>query len=325
MRAMAEDKRPRVGPYELRAHIGEGGMCHVFRARKDGETTDCALKLLKEDQRKDERILDLFVTEADLAMLFDHPNLITTLDAGEHRDRYYIAMELIEGANLKQIHEQCDHLGVRLPPDFALFFVNEILEGIGALHDATAETGRELGLVHRDVTPSNVFISFDGRVVVGDFGIAHIKAYGQTEPGQAVGKLGYLAPEIVTEEGIDRRSDLFAVGIILYELLTHTRLYSGADEEAVLNAIASADVVRPRKVMPGLAKGVEQCLMKALTRRPKDRFQTAAEMATALRPHWSEVIADTDATSALMNGIYREEARKWRDTKTDTTQIDAEP
>ena len=308
-------KTMQFGEYTLTGMLGEGGMCRVFRARRKGELQDCALKLLREDRRGDERVLDLFVTEADLSLLLKHPNLIDTFDAGEHHGRYYIAMELVEGANLKEIQGQCERIGIELPPDFAMFLVSEILEGLEAIHQAVSRSGAQLGLVHRDVTPHNVFISFDGRVILGDLGIAHIQAYGETEMGVAVGKLGYLSPEQAVGETIDGRSDLFAVAVILFELLTGRRLYDGPSENDVLTEIAEAKVPRLRKLRPNLARELESLIGRSLQRRAKDRFQTAEEMVLALEPFWSPALGNPRALGGLMRGLFREEARAFEERR----------
>lgn len=312
MSAPERPDRPRTaqfGEYTITGKLGEGGMCIVYRARKQGDLQDCALKMLREERRSDERVLDLFVTEADLSLLLHHPNLIETYDAGEHAGRYYIAMELVEGANLKEIISQCERIGLELPPDFALFLVSEILEGLEAIHEAAGRSGAKLGLVHRDVTPHNVFVSFDGRVILGDLGIAHIQAYGETEMGVAVGKLGYLSPEQAVGEHIDGRSDLFAVAVILFELLTGRRLYEGPSEQAVLADIAEAKAPKLRKIKPALSRDLESLLNKALQRKTKDRFQTAEEMVLALHPFWSPTLGNPRSLGGLMRGIFREEAR----------------
>ncbi len=311
-------KTVKFGPYELLGRLGEGGMCHVFRARRREDGRMCALKLLKEDQRSDERVLDLFITEADLSLMLAHPNLIETFDAGEVDGRYYIAMELIEGANLDEIARYSRRIGIVFPPDFALYVINEVLDGLDALHDATAKTGRPLGLVHRDVTPSNVFVCFDGRVIVGDFGIAHIMAYGDMDRGQAVGKLGYLAPEVVTGDGIDRRADIFAVGIIVWELLTGQRLFKSEDDDAIMHAIAESTVPRIRKLKPGLHKDLEAVVMKSLTKRPRDRWHSAEQMRLALEPYWSDLIGHHDAMSGFMTGLLPEASLKWRQRRPPT-------
>lgn len=301
-----------LGDYTITERIGEGGMCHVFRARRKGAKKDCALKLLKEDRRRDEEILNLFLTEADVALLVDHPNLIATYDAGEINGRYYIAMELIEGRTLDELVARCEKLRLDIPIDFSLFIVTEILEGLHALHAAVGNTGRPLGLIHRDVTPHNIFVAYDGRVILGDFGVAHIQAYGDIEPGQALGKIGYLCPEVVLAEEIDCRADIFSAGIVLYELLTGTRLFNKGSDEDLMLAIAEARVPRPRTIDPALSRGLETAAMHALTKRPKDRFESAETMIYELEPFWSKLLGNPIAVSAFMSGVFRDEYRAWR-------------
>lgn len=313
-----ESSKPKTvsfGDYTITGRLGEGGMCHVFRARKKGESTDCALKLLKEDQRADERVLDLFVTEADLSLLLHHPNLVETFDAGEVNGRYYIAMELIEGANLKEIITECERIGVELPPDLGMFIVSEMLEGLEAVHNVTGHSGAALGLVHRDVTPHNIFVSFDGRVILGDLGIAHITAYGEAEVGTAIGKIGYLSPEQACAEPIDARSDLFSAGVILFELLTNQRLYEGENEAQVIADIAEGKVPKLRKLRPNISRGLEAMMKKAMMRKPKDRYANAEEMVIAMEPHWSPEIANPRVLAGLMSGLFRERAREFREKR----------
>lgn len=308
-------KKVKFGDYTLTGRLGEGGMCHVFRARRSGDLQDCALKMLKEELRQDERIVDLFVTEADLSLLLRHPNLVETFDAGEAQGRHYIAMELIEGGNLREILAQCERIGIELPPDFAMYVITEVLEGLQAVHTAVGHSGDELGLVHRDVTPQNVFVSFDGRVILGDLGIAHIRAYGEAEAGTAIGKIGYLSPEQASGEPIDARSDLFSVAVILFELLTGTRLYDSESEKEILVAIAEARAPKLRKLKPGLSRALESTMQKALMRKPRDRYQTAEELALALEPHWSPMIGNPRSLGALMSGLFRDEAREFHDRR----------
>ncbi len=283
--------------------LGVGGMCLVFRARHEGSDADCALKVLKEDRRHDERIRDLFITEADLSLLLDHPNLLRTYDAGEIDGRYYIAMELIEGGTLSQLLERSQHHALAVPPDLALFAASEALEGLHALHCATGNTGRPLGLIHRDVTPSNIFLTFDGRVILGDFGVALIQAYGPGDPTEVLGKLGYLAPEMIALEEVDHRADVFAAGVVLYELLTGQRCFPGDAEQQVMSDILDVRVARPRRHAPHLSRGLENVLMQALARRPKDRFQTAEEFLYALQPHWSPALGNPYAVGGLLRAL----------------------
>jgi len=302
----------RFGPYTIYERLGQGGMCLVFRARHESTNYDCALKVLRPDRRADERVRDLFITEADVSLLLDHPNLIRTYEAGEVDGRHYISMELMQGGTLSELQHQCKVNKLPLPQDFVLYILSEVLEGLHNLHEATGRTGRALGIIHRDVTPQNIFVSFDGRVILGDFGVAMIGAYGDTSPGEVLGKLGYLAPEMVNMEDVDHRADLFAAGVVLYELLTQTRLYHGDDQEDVLEDIAKARVPRPREMRETISRGLEQVLLRALARRPKDRFQSAEEMIYALEPHWSKQVANPYALAALLRALYPDRAAAWR-------------
>jgi serine/threonine-protein kinase len=293
------------GEYTILGRLGEGGMCHVFRARRAGHREELALKLLREEHRSDPRMVDHFVTEADVSLMLSHPNLIRTVDAGETEGRHYIAMELVEGASLKQLIAQCQLAGVPFPPDFSLYIISEVLAGLGAVHAATSHKGRPLGLVHRDVTPHNIFLGFDGRVALGDFGIAQIKAYGDVEIGGALGKIGYLSPEAAAGEEIDHRSDLFSIAIIVYELLTHNTLFEEKDDETTLGVIAEARVPRPRRVNASLSRDVEEVILRGLSKRPRDRFQDAEELRLALEPAWSPFIGNRHGLAAFMTALFR--------------------
>lgn len=302
----------RFGPYQVYETLGRGGMCQVFRARHDRASADCALKLLREDQSHDPQLLDMFTSEADLSMLLDHPNLVRTHDAGEIAGRLYIAMELIPGATLSQLVSRLRKAGLRLPPDFALYILSEVLEGLHALHIATGHTGRALGLIHRDVTPQNIFLCFDGRVILGDFGVVLVKAYGDSEPGLVMGKPGYIAPEMLAMEEVDRRADIFSAGVVLYELLTGGRAFEGP-EHAVMSAVLEVRIPRPARVNRSIGLALDEVIMRALARKPKDRYSTADELLYALQPHWSKTAANPYALAALMSAMLGPEAERWRE------------
>ena len=193
------------GPYSVLVQIGQGGMSQIFRARRKGWTTDCALKVLKDDLLEDVIARDLFLTEADLCMMLKHPNLVSTYDAGEIDGRAYIAMELFEIGTLADLIEKLAREGVGIPGDLALLIVAQLLDGLHALHTAVGQSGRPLGVVHRDVTPHNIFFSPDGRVALGDFGAAHVQAHGS--PSAIIpGKAAYIAPEALLAGELDARA-----------------------------------------------------------------------------------------------------------------------
>ncbi len=313
---VSPDGSIRFGPFRILERLGEGGMCYVFRARRDGEDRDCALKLLKDSARNDERARELFATEAEVALLVDHPNLIRTHDAGRIDKRNFIAMELVEGTTVAALAESLARHDLAMPPDLAMFIVSELLEGLHALHEACSETGEPLGLVHRDVTPDNMFLGFDGRVLLGDFGVAHVEAFGDVNPEHAVGKLGYMAPELLGDAPPDRRADIFSAGVILFELMTGSRLFEAEDEDEGLAMLAEARVPRLSSVFVDIDRKLESVVTRALARRARDRFETAEEMAVELETHWSKLIGNPFALQALVASTFPTEAQAWSSRST---------
>lgn len=308
---MAADGTVRLGAFRILERLGEGGMCFVFRARRDGHDRDCALKVLRDEAARDERVRELFATEAEVSQILDHPNLMRTYDAGQIDGRAFIAMELVEGATLARLLGTLKARLLPLPPDLALFVVTELLDGLHALHEATLVSGDPLGLVHRDVTPDNVFVGFDGRVLLGDFGVTHVQAFGDSSPHHAVGKLGYFAPESLTSESLDRRADVFSAGVMLFELLSGRRLFEAEDDERGLAQMADARVPPLGRYVPEIDRELAAVVARALAKRPKDRFETAEDLAVELEPHWSKEIANPHALEALVAATFPAEARAW--------------
>jgi serine/threonine-protein kinase len=165
--------------------------------------------------------------------------------------------------------------------------------------------------VHRDVTPDNVFVGFDGRVLLGDFGVTHVQAFGDSSPHHAVGKLGYFAPESMGTERIDRRADIFSAGVMLFELLTGTRLFEAEDDERTLAQMADARVPPLHRYVPEIDRELAAIVARALAKRPRDRFETAEDLAVELEPHWSKAIANPPALDALVAATFPTEARAW--------------
>lgn len=295
----------RFGPYRILEQIGEGGMCRVFRARRDDLPIDCALKVLRPDARRDERARDLFLTEADLSLLLRHPNLIRSYDAGEFDGRAYIVMELLDGRTLGGMVTALERDECRIPDDLALLVVAEMLAGLDALHEAKGGSGRPLGIVHRDVTPQNVMVGRDGRVVLVDYGVVHIEAHGSSDGLEVPGKLSYLPPEALAGEPIDRRADIFSAGVMLYELLLGQVPFQGESEEETMDLILDAKPPRPTRIRPDLPTELEAVVLGALARRPKDRPPTAARFREALLPFIAPLLANDRLLGALMRSLDR--------------------
>jgi serine/threonine protein kinase len=281
----------RLGRYELLRLIATGGMAHVWVARQRGEfgfARTVAIKVIRPEQARNATFRRMFLDEARLAAGISHPNVIHVLDLGEQDDVVFLAMELVEGATLAQL------LGwgaagepealTRLPPGIVARIVAEMAAGLHAAHELTDEGGTPLHLVHRDVSPQNILVSLDGVAKIADFGIA--KAFGrrtaETEAGQVKGKWSYLSPEQIRREPLDRRSDVFSAGIVLWEALAGRRLFRGEDVLDTVERVKGAPIPDPCAIAPDVPAGLAQVALKALERDPVRRFQTAAELSDAL-------------------------------------------
>lgn len=308
---MAETFPVEFGSYRLLRKIAQGGMAEIFLAQ-DQKGDICAIKRILPHLAHEESFIRMFIDEARIVSHIRHQNVAQVYDQGKHAGYYYIAMEFVQGHSLLALSERARSMKIPLPRGLLGYIVAELLAGLSCAHAARDAKGRHLGIVHRDVTPQNVFVSWGGRVILGDFGVAHIQAYGEVNPGIQMGKIGYLSPEAATAEEVDHRADIFAAGIILWELLTDTRLFDQGTDEQLMMAIAEARVPRPRTLEPGLAKGLEGLIMKALAKKPKDRFENAEEMLYELEPFWSKQLGNPHALAAFMSGIFRQEVRDWR-------------
>ncbi len=272
--------RARLGQYQLLHPLGAGGMAQVLVARAintAGISRLVALKRVLPRLAANEDIVSQFLDEAKLGLKLNHPNLITVHDFGEAEGTYFIAMELIRGVDLDQLIYA--RQGTPAPGVISAV-VCQALEGLHFAHELKAEDGGPLGLVHRDLSPHNVMCGFDGRVKVLDFGVARMKGQRTvTLPGIVKGKPLYMSPEQATAEPIDRRSDLFSMGLILYEALLGRRAFDRGDDTATMEAIVNDKLPKPS----GAPSGLWNVISKALEKNPNHRYRNALEMATALR------------------------------------------
>ena len=284
----------RVGPYEVVALLGEGGMGQVFKARDTRLSRDVALKIIRTDAPVDKNDLGRFADEAKAASLLSHPNIVAVYDVGHEAGSPYIISELLEGETLRE------RLAAGpLLPRKAVEYGIQVLRGLAAAHDK--------GIVHRDLKPENLFLTSDGLVKILDFGIAKQGQQGQgrdgadqprTTPGTMLGTVGYMSPEQVRGHAVDRRSDVFSFGAVLYEMLTGTRAFGGASAADTLNAILREDPTEAAAtgIPAGLVRVIRRCLEKA----PGDRFQTARDLAFDLEGAAAEWSPEAhDRASAL--------------------------
>ena len=279
----------RFGGYLLIKKIGEGGMASVYLARAHDDPPDAppvVVKRLHEQLEKDRDAVDLFLTEADVTMMLDHPNIIKVFDCGEAGSRYFMTMEYVHGKDLEQIWLRLRQKSVVMATELAVQVFLAILRGLDYVHNAKMPSGRPLGIVHRDVTPSNIYVNTAGGIKIGDFGVAKLMGVeGWTMAGSLKGKLGYLAPEQINGEPPAQSIDLWAAAVIFYELLSGQRAFTGDVELDIMLRIRGGKLPALRKVNPAAPKELEKFLKRALHRKPKKRFATAAEMATELEAY----------------------------------------
>ncbi|MCX4241191.1 serine/threonine-protein kinase [Paraliomyxa miuraensis] len=271
----------RVGRYHLLRRLAIGGMAELHLACAEGLAGFQKVVVLKRvlpHLAADADFIRLFVNEARLAANLDHPNLVQVMDIGEADGEYFYVMEHVHGRNAREILGAAAERG-GLPLPVALTIVTAAAAGLHHAHERTDLDGNPLGLVHRDVSPSNVLISHDGAIKVTDFGIAKASARStETIGGTMKGKIGYMAPEQCRGEAVDRRSDVFALGILLYELTTTERLFFGDNDFAVLNRVVQGRFDPPSVRVPDYPPALERIVLRALSLEPDDRYPTAAAL-----------------------------------------------
>jgi serine/threonine-protein kinase len=270
-----------LGKYRLLAEIGHGGMAEVFLAVMEGPgqfSKLIALKVLRAQFAEDPDWRAMFLDEARLAARLNHPNVVQTYEVGEASKRHFIAMEYLDGQPYSRILHRCraDKGNAPLPINMAVRILSESLAGLHYAHELKDFDGTPLRFVHRDVSPHNVFVTYDGTIKVLDFGIA--KAAGgsaETRTGVLKGKVGYMAPEYIKGKKIDRRADVFGMGVVLWESLAGKRLFRGESEGDTLEKVLRTEV-------PPILSSLDAVIAKALAREPDDRFATAGDFKWAL-------------------------------------------
>ncbi|HEX4952197.1 MAG TPA: TonB family protein [Thermoanaerobaculia bacterium] len=274
------------GPYMLLERIAVGGMAEVWKARRSGvegfEKT-LAIKRILPHLTENSAFVTMFVDEAKLAALLSHPNIIHIYDLGRLGSDYYIAMEYVEGHNLREILTTARDRDAKVPVGLALLIGARLASALEHAHHKRGADGRELGLVHRDVSPQNVLISNDGEIKLCDFGIVKaVSKASHTQMGALKGKLQYMSPEQAWGRPVDGRSDLFSLGALLFETLTGRRLFPGDNEVVILDAVRDGRVTSVRELDPTIPEAVEEVVDKALAKNPDERYATAGEMQQAI-------------------------------------------
>jgi len=272
------------GPYLVYEQLGMGGMAEVHRAvaKASDVRRPVALKRMLAHLASNEEMVQSFVREARLASYLRHPNVPQTYELGKVGDVYFIVMELITGRNLREVLKHCARTTGPMPVPIALNILNQICAALDYAHNLRSDTGEPLGIIHRDVSPSNVLVAETGVVKLIDFGVAKASAAGmQTMSGTLKGKFAYMAPEYIAGQ-LDARADLFAIGVIAHELLTNRPLFSGRDDVDTVRRVRGMPIEPPSKKNPQVPPEIDDIVMTALARDPDRRWQHATALSTAL-------------------------------------------
>ncbi len=300
------------GTYQLLKRLATGGMAQIYLARQGGVHGDEKLLVVKRilpHLAENAEFIQMFLDEARIAARLNHPNIVQIFNLGAQDDSYFIAMEYIHGEDVRRVWKRAESKNTELPVPLVCRIVSDASAGLDYAHRKTDHSGKPLGIVHRDISPQNIIISFDGAVKVVDFGIA--KAADQateTRSGVLKGKYSYMSPEQASGKRLDRRSDIFALGVVLYELLTGTRLFKRGNDIMTLNAVTECQVAPPSEVNSRLPKDLDAIVMKALARSPEDRYLHASELRSALED-WlrlHQLPASSANLGAFMRQVYAE-------------------
>jgi TonB family protein len=297
------------GQYIIEQHIATGGMADLYKARMmgmEGFQKTVAIKRILSNLTDSDEFVRMFIDEAKLAAQLNHNNIIHIYDLGKVDRSHYIAMEYIEGRDLRSILEECRERDLRMPIELALHITNLLASALDYAHKKRDFDNRALGLVHRDVSPQNVLISFDGDVKLCDFGIAKAASKAsQTRAGALKGKLQYMSPEQAWGKDIDHRSDIFSLGLVLFEMLTNEKAFSGTSELSVLEQVRDPIITAPSMKNPDVDPEIDRIIFLALNAEREERYQSAEDMQRDIerfmrKMRWS---ADRSTLVAFMEGL----------------------
>jgi tRNA A-37 threonylcarbamoyl transferase component Bud32 len=307
------------GKYEILLHLASGGMADIFLSRArgiHGFEKLAIIKRVRQDRALDKKMVDLFLDEARLAASLQHPNIVQVYEFGIVEGSYFLAMEYVHGEDAHALLKRMRETSSAIPLAEVLTIAVGVCQGLHYAHECMGPSGQHLGIVHRDISPSNVLVSYDGAVMITDFGIAMATGRStRTTTGTVRGKLSYMSPEQCRGLPLDRRSDIFAVGILLHELSTGQPLFPGAADFDVMKAVVEEPIPAPSTGMPGYPPELERIVMKALARHPADRYATARELQLDLERFAVEhkLAISSARLAGFMQESFADRIAAWRE------------
>jgi serine/threonine protein kinase len=309
-----------IGPYEVLSRLALGGMAELLLARRDGIEGFQKLVVLKRilpQYASNPEFVDMFLREARLAAALEHPNIVQVFDIGKSGEDYYFAMAYLHGKDALAILRELSRTNRRLPVEHAIAIASGIAAGLHHAHEQVGFDGKPLGIVHRDVSPANAIVTYDGTVKLVDFGIAKAAAQmNHTRAGVRKGKAAYMSPEQCRGDPLDRRTDIWSLGVVLYEMLTMTRLYRADNDLAIMHRIVSQDPPSPTAVFPDLSPALAAVVMRCMQRNRDDRYETAALLQRDLDvcAHELGMRPSAAALSEFLRGVFGTPALPWTPT-----------
>ncbi len=315
------DSRAAAGPVPIRSYgkyylvskLAEGGMAEIFLAKQvgvEGFEKNVVVKRMLAHLSTANDFVAMFLDEARLASRLSHPNVVQVLDLGFEEGCYFIAMEYLAGEDFSTVIRSAARQRTFVPLNIALKVLADAAHGLHYAHEFTDAKGQPLNVVHRDVSPSNIFVTYSGQVKVLDFGIAKAESrVTNTTAGVVKGKYQYMAPEQAQSLPVDRRADVYSLGVCMYEALCNARPFARDTDLAILNAVLQNEYRPPRQLRPGLPVELEQILVKALAREADDRFHTAGDFAAAIENYLrasTSVTSGTALTTYMTNAFGQE-------------------
>jgi serine/threonine-protein kinase len=299
-----------MGKFQLLSEIAMGGMAEIWIAKQqleEGIEKLVVIKMLRPKLKKNREFVHMFLNEARIAARLKHPNVVQMYDLGYADGNYFIAMEYIAGENLRTTTKACRKTGEKIPLSFSLTIMSQACQGLHYAHTKTDVLGRPLNIVHCDMSPQNIVISFSGEIKLVDFGVAKATSqFEQAQKGVVKGKLAYMSPEQIQGKSMDARSDIFSAGIVLWELATWKRLFGSFTPNEIVKLIPDGNVPSPRRVNPEVSPDLEAVILKALEKNPLARFQTSQEMHDALQHviRHENLSVEASGLSAFMRSIF---------------------
>jgi serine/threonine protein kinase len=331
-----ELKGKKIGRYTLIDHLASGGMAEIFLARHEAEggfAKELVLKILQDRYAEHQDVVRMFLDEARLGAKLNHPNIVDVYDVGEEKGLRFIAMEHIPGKTLTEVVRRGIEVSRPLPLDHAAYLVAETAAGLAYMHDGTDNHRRPFRIIHRDISPSNLIVSYSGQTKVIDFGIAREGEAPDPESGSRPGKVSYMSPEQVQGGKLDGRSDIFSLGTILYEITLGKRLWRGA-KEVVMRRIVEENPPPPTYVDRAYPPALELIVLRALEKRPENRYPTAGELFEELEAYLvasgartrnhqiAQYLHDLFAADAQVSEMGVRRARAFENDEADADELD---